>query len=68
MKPNPEAASTTAAESLVQQLTTKLPAGDLKSVVSCLSDALDLAKARMHDAGGTSTPPDEPCESDYWLG
>jgi hypothetical protein len=68
MKANPEAASTTAAESLVQQLTTNMPAGDLESVVSCLSDALDLAKARMHDAGGTRTHPDEPCEPDYWLG
>lgn len=57
-----------AAESIVRHLSTKVAEDDLEAVVSFLSDALDLAKAKMHDAAKTCAPADEPCEPSYWLG
>ena len=62
--PEPDAA----AESLARHLTTKMAEDDLEAVVSFLSDALDLAKEKMHDAGRICAPLDEPCEPNYWLG
>ena len=57
-----------ATESLVRHLSTKVAEGDLEAVVSFLSDALDLVKAKLRDAGDTCTQYDEPCEPNYWLG
>ena len=59
---------TTTAASLVRQLSTKVAEDDLEAVVSLLSDALDLAKAKLHDARETRAPADGPCEPSYWLG
>ena len=59
---------TTTAASLVRHLSTKVAEDDLEAVVSLLSDALDLAKAKLHDARKTCAPVDGPSEPNYWLG
>ena len=59
---------TTSAASLVQHLSMNVAEDDLETVVSLLSDALDLAKAKMRDASETHAPVDGPAEPDYWLG
>jgi len=59
---------TTTAASLVRDLSTQVTEDDLESVVSLLSDALDLAKAKLHDARETCGPVDGPFEPNYWLG
>jgi hypothetical protein len=59
---------TTTAASLVQHLSMDVAEDDLETVVSLLSDALDLAKAKMRDASKTRAPVDGPNEPDYWLG
>jgi len=67
VKPAPDRGTTTA-ESLVRHLSTSVAEDDLQAVVSLLSDALDLAKARMLDARKTCASADEPCEPNYWFG
>jgi len=66
-KPAPGRGTTTAA-SLVQHLSTKVAEDDLESVVNLLSDALDLAKAKMRDVRKSRAPMEGPCDPDYWLG
>lgn len=66
-KPAPGRATTTAA-SLVQHLSMNVAEDDLETVVSLLSDALDLAKAKMRESRKARSPVDGPCEPDYWLG
>lgn len=59
---------TTTAASLVRHLSTTVTEDDLESVVSLLSDALDLAKARLDDARKVREPAAGASEPSYWIG
>jgi hypothetical protein len=58
----------TTAASLVQHLSTKVAEDDLESVVSLLSDALNLAKAKLDDARQRRDAVDGASEPSYWIG
>lgn len=58
----------TTASSLVRDLSTKVAEDDLESVVSLLSDALALAKAKLDDARKVREPADGASEPSYWIG
>jgi hypothetical protein len=58
----------TTAASLVRHLSTKVAEDDLESVVSLLSDALDLAKAKLDDARKMRQLVDGASEPNYWIG
>lgn len=66
-KPAPGRTKTTAA-SLVQHLSTDAEETDMQSVVRLLSDALDLAKAKVRQAPIARRMVDGPSEPEYWVG
>ena len=66
-KPAPGRTATTAAL-LVQHLSMNVDEDDMQSVVRLLSDALDLARAKVREAPEARTPTDGPSEPDYWVG
>lgn len=67
MKTKPVPGRATAA-SLVEHLSTNVDEDDMHSVVRLLSDALDLAKAKVREAPKARTTVDGPSEPDYWVG
>jgi hypothetical protein len=66
-KPAPGRAATTAAL-LVQNLSMDVDEGDMHSVVRLLSDALDLAKAKVREAPKPRKTVEGPSAPDYWVG
>jgi len=66
-KPAPGRTETTAAL-LLKHLSTDVDESDMHSVVSLLSDALDLAKARVRQTPITRRSMDGPSEPEYWVG
>jgi hypothetical protein len=66
-KPEPGRATTTAAL-LVKHLSTDVGEADMHSVVRLLSDALDLAKAKVRQAPIARRSLDGPSGPEYWVG